>query len=317
MPIYIVSTDSKYGHLVYTTDCISKIEIQELGEELGVQFEAYELINTNEIIDLPVIKTPKGIYLNEHSLLKFANGIVCFFGPGVSVHEIETPETAKTHILVCEGPNGIFVAKHTQSAIDFIKPLCKQINSILLPTQSIDTWFDLYKKYPFESFDQAFELVNKLDQICKSLPTVKKLQEDIFIIKNYTNIPITENPTWKMLKFNMAEYAVCEALLKNSDELWKLKTVQLIVLRWFLYERVSTETRSSQITVEFNTWLAQVGIQQTVAEIGTILRLLGYTSRRVSSGIRWDLSDKNKLIDVSMLRETDVFTGTASLFKIL
>lgn len=317
MAIYIVSHDSKNAHIVCVSNSVSKEEIREFENELEMKFEVYEVFGINEVPDLPVVKGPDGIYLNHKSLLEFANAIVPFMGIGVSVGEIKAPVFPKTHIFVGETHAKICIGKHTNHGIEFIKGFCKRTYSIELPQQQLDSWLEFYKDYPFKSFEEVVELVQKLDFVCKSMPKVKKLDEDTAIIKAIVKPPTLEHATWKALKFNAAESAICEALLNHSNELWKLKTVQLIVMRWFLYERESQETRSAQITVEFNTWLEKIGISETVIEVGTLLRLLGYTSRRVASGMRWDLSDKSKLVNVAMLRETDIFLGSAQLFKFL
>lgn len=317
MAVYIVSHDSKNAHIVCVSNSVSKEEICEFEGELEMKFEVYEVFGVEEIPDLPIVKGTDGIYLNHKSLLEFANAIVPFMGIGVSVREVEAPVSPKTHIFVGETHAKICIGKHTHYGIEFIRGFCKRIHSIELPQQQLDSWFEFHENYQFESFERAVELVQKLDSVCKTMPKVKKLDEDIAIIKTLTKPISVEHVTWKALKFNMAESAVCEALLRESSELWKLKTVQLIVLRWFLYERESTEMRSAQITGEFNAWLTKIGIFETISEVGTLLRLLGYTSRRVASGIRWDLSDKTKLADVAMLRETDIFSGPAQLFKIL
>lgn len=317
MAVYIVSHDSKNAHIVCVSNSVSKEEICEFEGELEMKFEVYEVFGVKEIPDLPVVKGTDGIHLNRKSLLEFANAIVPFMGIGVSVGEVEAPVSPKTHIFVGETHAKICIGKHTNQGIEFIRGFCKHTHSIELPQQQLDSWLEFYKDYSFKSFEEVVELVQKLDFVCKSMPKAKKLDEDIAIVKAITKPPTIEHATWKTLKFNAAESAVCEALLDHSNELWKLKTVQLIVMRWFLYERESQETRSAQITIEFNTWLAKIGISETVMEVGTLLRLLGYTSRRVASGMRWDLSDKSKLVDVAMLRETDIFSGPAQLFKFL
>lgn len=313
-----------FCHVVYLIECpdqISKEEVAAISEHLGHELEVLEMqgADVTSFSDLPVLCDSRTtVDLVGKSLASFVEAIVPFMGVAVMPVKPESVTYTPTVLVVCETSKHIWIGRYTEVAVTMLTKLTNQIYKTQLPSHAIDKWLDFYGSHKFDSFEQATTLVEKLVYTCKSLPTTKKLQEDISILKTVvTKPPNTPHQTWIALQFNTAEQAVCEALLAHSATIWKLKTVQLIALRWFLYERQSTEMRSAQITTEFNTWLAAAGIKETVAEVGTLLRTLGYTSRRVASGIRWDLSDREKLIGTAMLRDTDLFSGDATLFALI
>lgn len=316
-----------FSPIVYLIECpdqISKEEVAAISEHLWCELEVLEMqgADVTSFSDLPVICDSRAsVDLAGKSLASFVEAIAPFMGVAVTPIKPESAPYTPTILAVCETESHIWINKYTETAATFLATLTKQMYKTQLPTHTIDKWLDFYALHKFTSFEEAVTLVEKLVSMCKSLPTVKKLQEDISVLKTLGLTPLPPqkaiNPTWTALRFNTAEQAVCEALPVHFATIWKLKTVQLIVLRWFLYERQSAETRSAQITAEFNTWLAAANIKETVAEVGTLLRTLGYTSRRVASGIRWDLSDREKLIGTAMLRETDLFPGAAQLFALI
>ncbi len=221
-------------------------------------------------------------------------------------------------------------------------------------TDVVDAWIAFYESNnpgcgaQFETIDIAATMVEKVLNRAQRVATIrpraaipaKRLHEEIAVFREHTAITLTGTvatdatvATWRALKLNAAEERVLRSMVSGSDHVKKqladTRTGQLLLMRWFLHQRLwfnntpeERATRASDLTTEFNTWLAATGVPLVLTEIGTLLRTLGLTSKRSSNGVHWpttasQLDITRHIVGTEILLETDVEAPVASMFSAL
>lgn len=203
---------------------------------------------------------------------------------------------------------------------DFGLALGITVEKVYDPFVFTSTWLleGVYDYYKGVQFEDLKTLKGYLDLVLPvSAPSYKFVpgyEKDIAAIKTANlALPPVLSPGMNPLRLNCAEMAVL-----RQPGLRDLRLTQLIFLRewlYMIYVNTGDAPRTSDLTAAFNEWYGFA-----LQEIGTHLKILGFTNKRTAAGYVWpELTQREtvlaKIVGCKMLYEMDIFPGTASLFN--